>query len=115
LARFNDEQNDHAPFIGWYDYAIATRTMPIEAQVHQAWYFALQPTKLNPQLSVEPYEELFPNLRLKSRPEQKRMLNSAIEEKRTDNIVMGDSQTDTRPLMLGWDMATTAHRRKDER
>ena len=112
LARFNDEQNDHALLIGWYDYALATRTMPIEAQVHQAWYFALHPTKLNQQLSAEPYEELFPDLRYKSRAEQKRMLNCVIEKKRTDNIVMGDPRTDTRPLMLGWDMATTAGSRR---
>src|SRR5262245_37262207 len=43
LVRFADEQNDHTLFIGWYDYASATGTLPIEAQVHQIWYFGLYP------------------------------------------------------------------------
>src|SRR5579863_3671204 len=30
LAQFTDAQNDHALFIGWYDYAMTTNTMPIE-------------------------------------------------------------------------------------
>ena len=47
LTRFSDEQNDHALFIGWYDYALSTKTMPIEAQVHQAWYLALYHEKLD--------------------------------------------------------------------
>jgi hypothetical protein len=68
---------------------------------------ALHPTKLNEQLSAEPYEELFPKLRCESRAEQKRMLNRAIERTKTDNVVMGDPRTDTRPLILREDMATT--------
>src|SRR6266516_3347971 len=43
LSRFTDEQNDGALFIGWYDYAQATKMMPVEAQVHQIWYIALNP------------------------------------------------------------------------
>jgi hypothetical protein len=35
LSSFTDEDNDAALFIGWYDYAQATKTMPVEAQVHQ--------------------------------------------------------------------------------
>ena len=46
LTQFTDEQNDHALFIGWYDYAIAVNRMPIEAQIHQRWYIALHPDKL---------------------------------------------------------------------
>jgi hypothetical protein len=77
--------------------------MPIEAQVHQAWYLALHPMKLHEKHSPEPYEELFPDLRPKSRPEQKRMLNAVIEEARANNDYMTDPKTDTRPLMLGWE------------
>jgi hypothetical protein len=72
LARFADEQNDHVLFIGWYDYAQATQSLPIEAHVHQAWYMALHPMKLNASHSPEPYEQLFPDLRSKPRAEQKR-------------------------------------------
>jgi hypothetical protein len=105
LARFSDEQNDHVLFIGWYDYALATRTMPIEAQVQQAWYIALHPMKLAPQHKAEPYDKVFPELRSKSRVEQKRMLKKAIESMRTDQEVMADPRTDNRPLVLPWDLS----------
>jgi hypothetical protein len=103
LKQFNDEKNDHVLFIGWYDYASATKTMPIEAQLHQAWYLALHPTKLNEQHSPQPYEERFPDLRSKARTEQKRMLNVAIEQARANEDYMSDPRTDTRALTLGWD------------
>jgi hypothetical protein len=102
LSRFTDEQNDTALFIGWYDYAQATKTMPVEAQAQQAWYIALHPAKLDPSHSHEPYEELFPGLRNKPRAEQKRMLNEGIERARADGSVMTDPRTDARALMLGW-------------
>jgi hypothetical protein len=105
LAHFDDEQNDHTLFIGWYDYALATGKMPIEAQLHQVWYIALHPIKLAPQHSAEPYDEVFPALRTKSRGEQKRMLNQAIESRRTDADLMSDPLTDNRPLVLAWDVA----------
>jgi hypothetical protein len=100
LARFTDEQNDHVLFIGWYDYAQATQTMPIEAQVHQAWYIALHPMKLNASHSPEPYEQLFPDLRSKPRAEQKRMLNEVIQRTHLNDVVMSDPRTDVRPLVL---------------
>jgi hypothetical protein len=102
LSRFSDEQNDAALFIGWYDYALATKTMPVEAQVQQAWYIALHPTKLDPRHSPEPYEDLFPGLRDKTRAEQKRVLNETIERARADGNVMSDRRTDARALILGW-------------
>lgn len=102
LLKFTDEQNDAVLFIGWYDYALAVKTMPVEAQVHQAWYIALHPEKLDPKHPKEPYEELFPNLRINSRTEQKRILNEAIKWVRTLNNVMADPGTDTRPLVLDW-------------
>lgn len=104
LAQFNDEKNDHVLFIGWYDYALATQTMPIEAQVHQAWYLALHPMKLNEKHSPEPYEELFPDMRSKHRAEQKRMLNAVIEQARANEGYMSDPRTDTRALILGWEV-----------
>jgi hypothetical protein len=32
LREFTDDQNDHALFIGWYDYALAVNKLPVEAQ-----------------------------------------------------------------------------------
>jgi hypothetical protein len=102
LSRFTDVQNDSALFIGWYDYAQATNTMPVEAQVQQVWYTALNLEKLDAKYPREPYEKSFPDLLAKPRAEQKRMLNEAIERMREDPQVMSDPRTDTRPLMVGW-------------
>ncbi|MCC8982641.1 hypothetical protein [Bradyrhizobium acaciae] len=102
LMQFSDEQNDHALFIGWYDYAGATNAMPIEAQVHQAWYLALHPDKLASQFPSDLYERVFPKLNQRSRPEQKRMLNEVIAHSRTDNAVMSDPATETLALISNW-------------
>lgn len=102
LKRFTDEQNDHVLFIGWYDYASATNKMPIEAQVHQAWYLALYPEKLADRSDESALETTFPDLRGKSRKEQKRMLNEVIIEARSDRTVMDDPATERTGLILDW-------------
>jgi hypothetical protein len=102
LGRFTDDQNDTALFIGWTDYARVTGTMPIEAQVHQAWFLAKHPDKLNPMHSKEPYERLFPEINSLSRAQQKQQLQKAIQWARRNSDVMGDPKTEQRPLMLGW-------------
>ncbi len=103
LSQFTDVQNDHALLIGWYDYASVTNALPVEAQAHQLWYIALYPEKLDPKHSIKRYDELFPELRTKSRAEQKRMLNSAIVAARADRSIMDDPKTDLRPLMIEWE------------
>jgi hypothetical protein len=107
LMRFTDEQNDHVLFIGWYDYALATNTMPIEAQVHQAWYIALHPDKLAAHFPPELYDDTFPGLRGKSRPEQKRMLNEVIERYRTDRFVMNHPGTERTALIMNWQQTSS--------
>jgi hypothetical protein len=102
LKRFTDEENDAALFIGWHDYARATKTMPIEAQAHQIWYLALHPDKLDPNFSIIDIERTFPNLPNKSRAKQKRMLNKLIDKYRADKKLMRHSGTDARPLVLAW-------------
>jgi hypothetical protein len=104
LSSFTDEQNDVTLFIGWYDYAQATKKMPIEAQVHQMWWIALHPDKLDPKRAgaLADIEKLFPRLRERSRAKQKRMLNNVIERARTDKRLMRDPRTDSRPLILSW-------------
>jgi hypothetical protein len=102
LASFTDLENDLALLIGWHDYERATKTMPIEAQVHQAWYFALHPEKLEARHSPQKYADLFPKLRSRSRIAQKRLLNTVIKQARMSNAYMADPRTDNRPLMLDW-------------
>lgn len=102
LASFTDERNDAALFIGWSDYLLLTRAIPIEAQAFQAWFFALHPEKLAPGVVVDRYEELFPGIGDLDRPRQKAMLRERIEVARRDPDVMNDHRTDKRPLILGW-------------
>lgn len=102
MAAFNDKQNDHMLFIGWYDYAQTTKRLPIEAQAHQAWYLALYPEKLDPKRSADPYDSLFPKLRTLPRSKQKRRLRKAIARARSDRHVMRDPRTENRPLIIGW-------------
>ncbi|MPZ39849.1 MAG: hypothetical protein GEU95_17675 [Rhizobiales bacterium] len=102
LARFSDERNDTAFFIGWHDYAEVTGGMPLEAQVHQSWYIALHPEKLAPEHSAEPFFQLFPDLKHQSRHEQKRMLRRVIEVYRHDEAIMSDPMTDARDLVINW-------------
>ena len=100
LSTFEDDDNDHTLFIGWYDYASAVGILPIEAQVFQAWYFAKFPEKLASAISPEPYDELFPEIRKMDRPRRKMQLRAKIEWARHQADVMQDPRTDLRPLIL---------------
>jgi hypothetical protein len=102
LAAFNDEQNDHMLFIGWYDYAQAVNKLPVEAQAHQVWYLALYPEKLDPKFSTDQYDKLFPNLRKLPRAKQKLRLRTAIRRARSDKSIMRDPRTEKRSLIIGW-------------
>ena len=102
LLAFSDAQNDHALFIGWYDYAVAANALPIEAQAHQVWYIALYPEKLDPKHPIDLYQRTFPNLGVKPRAEQKRMLNEAIKAAKSDASIITDPRTDARPLVINW-------------
>jgi hypothetical protein len=99
LKHFTDEKNDLTLVIGWADYHRATGTIPIEAQVQQAWYFALHPEK---HASPELAQKIFPDLRTKTRAEQKRALNECIEAARTQKTMVA-SETERRPLVLDWE------------
>ncbi len=91
--------NDHVLFVGWYDYVLATARMPPEAQVFQAWYFALYPNKLNPQVDSAEFQSVFPNLASLSRSDQKKALREVIAKYRDDEEIMNHPQTDARPLV----------------
>jgi len=100
LERFGDEVNDHTLFVGWHDYMLAVGALPIEAQIFQAWYFALYPEKSNPEVDTRIYRQLFPMLPSKFRADQKRALRQVISSFREDAEVMTHPKTDPRPLML---------------
>jgi len=102
LSRFTDVQNDHVLFIGWYDYALVADAMPVEAQVHQIWYLALYPEKLDPAISAETIQSAFPNLRSFPRDQQKRLLLKRIKMAKSDAELMNDPKTENRPLIIGW-------------
>jgi hypothetical protein len=74
--------------------------LPIEAQIFQAWYFALYPEKLKPEVDTTTHQRLFPMLPSKSRADQKEALREVISSFRRDAEVMTDPRTDPRPLML---------------
>lgn len=101
LSQFDDSHNDHVLFIAWHDYTPATGSMPIEAQVFQAWYFANFPEKLALQVDASGYENIFPNIQAMKRSEKKRLLRRRIEWVRKNKDVMNHPKTDRRKLILG--------------
>jgi hypothetical protein len=103
LERFTDEINDHALFVGWYDYTLATARIPLEAQVFQVWYFGRYPDKLNPDVGSAEFQDVFPNLDSLSRSDQKKALREVIAKYRDDQQIMNHPQTDARPLVLDTD------------
>jgi hypothetical protein len=96
---FNDLQNDHMLFVGWYDYAMAAKALPMEAQVFQIWYFALYPEKLDPKHDWTPYTKTFPRLKRLSRLRQKQALRDVIARTRHNRGVMRDHRTERAPLI----------------
>ena len=103
LEHFEDEVNDHTLFVGWHDYMLAVRALPIEAQIFQVWYFALYPEKLAPAVDTTQYQRNFPMLPSKPRADQKRALRQVISSFRRDAELMAHPQTDARPLILAVD------------
>ena len=102
LQRFTDEHNDAALFVGWVNYARTTKMMPIEARVHHTWWITLNPDNVDPKISLTEYDRSFPQLREKTRAEQKQMLNRKIECVRMQKEHMEHPRTERRPLVLGW-------------
>ncbi len=107
LQHFDDYQNDDALFIGWIDYSRATGQMPLEAQVHQAWYLAAYPERVAPDADIEASRELFGrDLPSCTRTEQKHRLRTVVERYRSASDVMLSPLTDSRPLILPWKWQT---------
>ena len=99
LGSFSDVQNDTVIWEGWHDYQALTGVLPIEAQVIQVWYFAINEEKLAPEVDRKSYRRIFPDIRENDRVEQKRRLRRACEKYRGDWQIMADPKTETRQLV----------------
>ena len=92
--RFIQTALREALLVGWYDLMLASKKLPIQAQVFQSWYFALHPDKLSSQANVSRYETLFPRLRDLRGSDQKQALRDAIELAEKDPAIMNDPATE---------------------
>jgi hypothetical protein len=103
FAQFSDEKNDHILFLGWYDYMTATSSLPIAAQVFQAWYFSKYPEKMSEDAAslVANATRLFGDLRHVSRSEAKARMREVIRHFSENQEIIQDSRTDRRPLIMG--------------
>ena len=98
LAAFDDTANDAALFVGWWDYQMVTKKLPLPVQVFQVWWYALNEDKLTPGADTSTIRKVFTNIARDSRAEQKRKLRRAVEKYRHDKIVLSDPQTEDEPL-----------------
>ena len=81
---------------------LAVKAMPVEAQVFQAWYFALHPEKLNPAADTAQCDSIFPGLRAKSRGAQKKALRKAeLLRRGATNQIITNQRTDRQALIIG--------------
>jgi hypothetical protein len=93
LRRFDDTKNDAALFVGWWDYAVLQKKLPVAVQVFQVWWYALNEEKLSPDADLSVVRSAFPDIRRKDRVEQKRRLRRAVEKYRKDKKLLADSAT----------------------
>lgn len=98
LAAFDDTANDAALFVGWWDYEMVTKKLPLPVQVFQVWWHALNDDKLAPGADTTTIRKVFPEIAKVGRAEQKRRLRRAVEKYRDDKIVLSDPQTEDAPL-----------------
>jgi hypothetical protein len=94
LKDFSDSKNDVALFIGWYDYAILQRRMPVAAQVFQVWWYALNEDKVSEDADFGVFRTAFPDIVRQDREEQKRRLRRKIEKYRSDKKLLADPATE---------------------
>lgn len=109
LKGFSDKINDSILLLSWTDYSSYTKKLPIEAQVFQTWFYALNEEKLDPKVNKEPYRNIFPEIKNKTRIEQKLILKRAciafkdaeINEEDENDI---EIKTETDPLIYPCDL-----------
>ena len=101
MADFTDQANDAVLFMGWLDYLLLEKRLPVEAQVFQVWWYATNPSSMNADTDTKPWESVFPNISKQSRQEQKRRLRRAVEKWRANSEILRDPRTELKSLCAG--------------
>lgn len=103
IAEFSGTENNVRLFTGWFDYSMVAHSLPIEAQVFNTWFLALDLTKFGPDIDpgfVERLGSEFPGLSNLSPDGQRRQLQRSIERWKRDRSLLDSKLTDRRPLIL---------------
>lgn len=101
MAKFDDTANDGVLFMGWLDYLLLVKRLPVEVQVFQVWWYATNERRMNPAADPTPWRAVFPGISADNRTEQKRRLRRVVEKYRKDKRILGDPRTEVGPLMPG--------------
>lgn len=100
MADFSDEKNDAVLFMGWLDYQLFTKRLPVEVQVFQVWWYATNEQRMNPEADPTPYRTVFPDIMKFDRTEQKRRLRRVAEGYRGNREILADPRTEQGPLVI---------------
>lgn len=100
MASFSDEKNDAVLFMGWLDYQLLTKRLPVEVQVFQVWWYATNEQRMNPNTDPTPYRTVFPDILKLDRAEQKRRLKRVTEKYRDNTEILADPLTEQGRLVL---------------
>ena len=99
MRDFADTANDTVLFMGWLDYLLLVKRLPVEVQVFQVWWYATNEQRMNPDADPTPYRSMFPGIMKVDRQEQKRRLRRVIEKYRKNKEILSDPRTETAPLI----------------
>ena len=86
LESFGDEVNDHTLFIGWYDYMLAVRALPVENTNISGMVFRAIPREAKPRSQYNDTSAALSNG--KSRADQKGVLREVISSYRENAELM---------------------------
>ncbi len=100
MASFSDDKNDSVLFMGWLDYQLLTKRLPVEVQVFQVWWYATNEQRINPDVDPTPYRIVFPDIMKFDRGEQKRRLKRVTEKYRDNREILADARTEIGPLII---------------
>ena len=100
MADFSDEKNDGVLFMGWLDYQLLVKRLPVEVQVFQVWWYATNEQRLNPNTDPMPFRSLFPGIMKADRTEKKRQLKRVTEKYRRNREILEDPRTEQGRLLI---------------
>jgi hypothetical protein len=100
MSKFSDVANDPVLFMGWLDYQLVTKRLPVEVQVFQVWWYATNEQRLNPATDPTPFRSVFPDIMKVERKEQKRRLARAVEKYRHNPGILSDQRTEPGTLII---------------